>query len=81
MMVNAIAELAARDERVRAAAAYRDRLRASFGSALAAAAARGEIDRGTARGPRGCPRLGPHGGLALGAHRPRRRQHPVCGRR
>jgi AcrR family transcriptional regulator len=49
LMVNAIAELAARDERVRAAAAaYRDRLRASFGSALAAAAARGEIDPGTA---------------------------------
>jgi AcrR family transcriptional regulator len=49
MMVNAIAELAARDDRVRAAAAaYRDRLRASFGSALAAAAAKGEIDPGTA---------------------------------
>ena len=45
MMVNAVAELASSDERVRAAgAAYRDRLRASFGSALAAAAASGEID-------------------------------------
>ena len=49
LMVNAIAELAARDERVRAAAAaYRDRLRASFGSALAAAAAKGEIGPGAA---------------------------------
>jgi TetR/AcrR family transcriptional regulator, transcriptional repressor for nem operon len=49
MMVNATAELAARDDRVRAAAAaYRDRLRASFGSALATAAAKGEIAPGTA---------------------------------
>ena len=47
LMVNAIAELATHDQGVRAdAAAYRDRLRASFGAALARAARRGEIDPG-----------------------------------
>ena len=47
LMVNAIAELAAHDQGVRTdAAAYRDRLRASFGAALARAASRGEIDPG-----------------------------------
>jgi TetR/AcrR family transcriptional repressor of nem operon len=47
LMVNAIAELAAHDQGVRAdAAAYRDRLRASFGAALARAARRGETDPG-----------------------------------
>ena len=46
LMVNTIAELAARDDRVRAsAAAYRDRLRANFGAALTRAAAEGEVDR------------------------------------
>ena len=45
LMVNSTAELAARDERVRrAAAAYRDRLRADFATALAGAAADGHID-------------------------------------
>jgi len=49
MMVNAIAELAARDAGVRAhAMAYRDRLRADFGAALSRAAASGEIAPGTA---------------------------------
>lgn len=44
MMVNATAELAARDAGARAhAAAYRDRLRADFGAALSRAAASGEI--------------------------------------
>ena len=44
-MVNATAELAARDESIRpAAAAYRDRLRETFGVALRRAAGRGEID-------------------------------------
>jgi AcrR family transcriptional regulator len=44
-MVNATAELAARDESIRpAAAAYRDRLRETFGAALGRAAGRGEID-------------------------------------
>ena len=44
LMVNATAELAARDESIRpAAAAYRDRLRETFGAALSRAAARGEI--------------------------------------
>jgi len=43
-MVNATAELAARDESIRpAAVAYRDRLRETFGAALSRAAARGEI--------------------------------------
>jgi len=47
LMVNAIAELADHDQGVRAdAAAYRDRLRASFGTALERAARRGEIDPG-----------------------------------
>ena len=45
LMVNTIAELAARDERVRPAAAkYRDRLRTDFATALGRAAASGEID-------------------------------------
>jgi AcrR family transcriptional regulator len=45
MMVNATAELAARDERVRpAAATYRDRLRESFRAALTRAAEHDEID-------------------------------------
>ena len=45
LMINTIAELAARDERVRPAAAkYRDRIRADFGTALGRAAASGEID-------------------------------------
>ncbi len=44
MMVNATAELAAHDAGVRAhATAYRDRLRADFGTALSRAAAFGEI--------------------------------------
>jgi TetR/AcrR family transcriptional regulator, transcriptional repressor for nem operon len=48
LMVNSTAELAARDERVRpAAAAYRDRLRADFARALARGAANGEIDPGS----------------------------------
>jgi TetR/AcrR family transcriptional regulator, transcriptional repressor for nem operon len=48
LMVNSIAELAARDTRVRAhARAYRDRLRADFGAALTRAAALGEISPGT----------------------------------
>ena len=48
LMVNSTAELAARDERVRpAAAAYRDRLRADFATALAGAATTGEIDPGS----------------------------------
>jgi AcrR family transcriptional regulator len=43
LMVNATAELAAHDPAVRMQAeAYRDRLRASFGAALARAASRGE---------------------------------------
>jgi TetR/AcrR family transcriptional regulator, transcriptional repressor for nem operon len=47
LMVNTIAEMAADDPRVRAhAAAYRDRLRAGFGAALARAAAHGETDTG-----------------------------------
>jgi len=45
MLVNATAELAARDPGVRAAAArYRDDLRASFSAALTHAAVLGEID-------------------------------------
>ena len=45
LMINTTAELAARDERVRPAAAkYRDRIRADFGTALGRAAASGEID-------------------------------------
>jgi TetR/AcrR family transcriptional regulator, transcriptional repressor for nem operon len=45
LMVNATAELAARDERVRPAAAeYRDRLRATFDAALTRAAEHGEIE-------------------------------------
>jgi TetR/AcrR family transcriptional regulator, transcriptional repressor for nem operon len=48
LMVNSIAELAAHEARVRGrAAAYRDRLRADFGAALARAAADGQIDPGT----------------------------------
>ncbi|HKE98401.1 MAG TPA: helix-turn-helix domain-containing protein [Actinomycetes bacterium] len=44
LLVNATAELAARDERIRpAAAAYRDRLRETFAAALAQAAERGEL--------------------------------------
>jgi TetR/AcrR family transcriptional regulator, transcriptional repressor for nem operon len=44
LIVNAAAELATRDDRVRPAAiAYRDRLRASFAAALANAARLGEI--------------------------------------
>ncbi len=45
LMVNTIAEMAAQDERIRShAAAYRDRLRASFGTVLARAAAHGDAD-------------------------------------
>src|SRR5215469_11490243 len=45
LMINATAELAARDERVRPAAAkYRDRLRTDFATALGRAAATGVID-------------------------------------
>jgi AcrR family transcriptional regulator len=45
LMVNSAAELAARNEGVRdAAAAYRDRLRADFGAALGRAARAGEIN-------------------------------------
>lgn len=45
LMVNTIAELAAHDDRIRTAAAtYRDRLRADFGTALATAVANHEID-------------------------------------
>lgn len=45
LMINTIAELAARDERVRPAAAkYRDRVRRDFATALGRAAASGEID-------------------------------------
>lgn len=45
MLVNATAELAARDASVRSAAAsYRDGLRATFAAALTHAAERGEID-------------------------------------
>jgi len=48
LMVNSTAELAARDDRVRpAAAAYRDRLRQDFAAALSHAAATGEIDPGS----------------------------------
>jgi AcrR family transcriptional regulator len=48
LLVNATAELAARDERIRPAAAkYRDQLRASFNSALSKAAENGEIDANT----------------------------------
>jgi AcrR family transcriptional regulator len=48
LMVNAIAELAAHDPAVRAQAeGYRDRLRASFGAALARAARRAEIGMDT----------------------------------
>jgi len=44
LMVNTIAELAARDERIRPAAArYRDRVRSDFSAALGRAAAAGEI--------------------------------------
>jgi TetR/AcrR family transcriptional repressor of nem operon len=47
LLVNATAELAARDERARDAAAnYRDRLRTTFVAALTLAAERGEIDAG-----------------------------------
>ncbi len=45
LMINTTAELAARDERVRPAAAkYRDRLRTDFAAALGRAAATGEVD-------------------------------------
>jgi hypothetical protein len=45
LMINTIAELAARDERVRPAAAeYRDRVRTDFATALGRAATSGEID-------------------------------------
>jgi AcrR family transcriptional regulator len=45
LLVNTTAELAARDERVRpAAAGYRDRLRADFTAALTRAADQGELD-------------------------------------
>jgi AcrR family transcriptional regulator len=45
LLVNTTAELAARDERVRpAAAAYRDRLRADFTAALTRAADQGELE-------------------------------------
>ena len=48
LLVNTAAELAARDERIRPAAArYRDQLRASFGSALTKAAENGQIDANT----------------------------------
>jgi AcrR family transcriptional regulator len=48
LMVNATAELAARDGRIRPAAAkYRDQLRASFKAALSKAAQNGEIDANT----------------------------------
>jgi AcrR family transcriptional regulator len=44
LMVNTIAELAARDERIRPAAArYRDRVRSDFAAALGRAASAGEI--------------------------------------
>jgi AcrR family transcriptional regulator len=47
LMVNSIAELAARDQGVRVhAAAYRDRLRARFGAALARAAEQGDFEAG-----------------------------------
>jgi AcrR family transcriptional regulator len=49
LMVNTIAELAARDELVRpAAAAYRDRLRADLATALSRAAANGQIESASA---------------------------------
>lgn len=45
LLVNSIAELASRDDRVRSAAtAYRDQLRKSFAAALANASQRGELD-------------------------------------
>jgi AcrR family transcriptional regulator len=45
LMINTIAELAARDDRVRPEAAkYRDRLRTDFAAALGRAATSGEID-------------------------------------
>ena len=45
LLVNTIAELATRDDRVLpAAAAYRDRLRSSFRAALESASERGEVD-------------------------------------
>jgi AcrR family transcriptional regulator len=48
LLVNTVAELAARDERVRAAGAdYHRRLRGAFGAALANAGRLGEIDAGT----------------------------------
>jgi len=48
LMVNATAELAAHDERIRPAAAkYRDQLRSSFKAALSKAAQNGEIDANT----------------------------------
>jgi AcrR family transcriptional regulator len=48
LMVNATAELAARDKRIRPAAAkYRDQLRANFKAALSKAAQNGEIDPNT----------------------------------
>jgi AcrR family transcriptional regulator len=48
LMVNTAAELAARDERIRPAAAkYRDQLRASFAAALTKAADHGQIDANT----------------------------------
>jgi AcrR family transcriptional regulator len=48
LLVNATAELATRDKRLRpAAAAYRDRLRASFAGALRRSADAGEIDPAT----------------------------------
>jgi AcrR family transcriptional regulator len=48
LMVNATAELAAHDQRIRPAAAkYRDQLRASFKAALSRAAQNGEIDANT----------------------------------
>jgi AcrR family transcriptional regulator len=50
LMVNAAAELAARDESVRPAATrYRDRLRADFAAALTRAARDGDIDPATVR--------------------------------
>jgi AcrR family transcriptional regulator len=50
MMVNAAAELAARDEHIRPAAArYRDRLRTDFAAALTRAAKQGDLDQATVK--------------------------------
>jgi AcrR family transcriptional regulator len=50
LLVNSIAELASRDDRVRSAAvAYRDQLRSGFAAALANASQQGEVDAESAR--------------------------------